>query len=192
MPSSRDMMFGSLCYDTQGSHHLERIFRSEIDDLHNGDIPLFTTSPSSHNLLTSSGQIIADFFPDTGMALVHRRVRHFGESDCLRQLWFIRASLAATAMGQKPVQSPTRPRREERTVASRDRLLGAAESAGKRLEALALRSGEDISWIGLTLTKKENWSLVPLGLDLYNGLPGVALFLAYLGTVSQETRYTAA
>ena len=94
-------------------------------------------------------------------------------------------------MGQKPVQSPTRPRREERTGASRDLLLGAAESAGKRLEALALRSGEDISWIGLTLTKKENWSLVPLGLDLYNGLPGVALFLAYLGTVSQETRYTA-
>jgi type 2 lantibiotic biosynthesis protein LanM len=43
----------------------------------------------------------------------------------------------------------------------------------------------------LTLTKKENWSLVPLGLDLYNGLPGVALFLAYLGTVSEETRYTA-
>ncbi len=186
----RDMMFGSLWGDTQGSRHLEQIFPSEMNDLHNHDIPLFTTCPGSHDLLTSSGQTIAGFFPETGMSLVHRRLRHLGESDYLRQLWFIRASLAATAMGQKPARLPTRPGREGRTGANREQLLGAAEAAGERLDALALRSGEDISWIGLTLTKKDNWSLVPLGLDLYNGLPGVALFLAYLGTVSQETRYT--
>ena len=187
----RDMMFGSLCGDTQGYRHVERIIPFEIDDLSGRDIPLFTTCPSSHDLLTSSGQTIADFFPDTGMALVHRRLRRFGESDCARQLWFIRASLATKAMGREPARLPTRPCRKVRTDASRQHLIASAEAAGERLDALALQSGEDTSWIGLTLTAKGNWALVPLGLDLYDGLPGVALFLAYLGKVTREPRYVA-
>jgi lantibiotic modifying enzyme len=29
--------------------------------------------------------------------------------------------------------------------------------------------------------REQYWSLAPLGADLYDGLPGIALFLAYLG-----------
>jgi type 2 lantibiotic biosynthesis protein LanM len=183
----RDAMFGTLYWD---SPHLDRTLAAEIADLHNRDIPVFTTSPGSMDVLTSSGEIIADFFPETGMSLVHQRLRRLGKSDYLRQLWFIRASLATTASGQKPVRWPARPPRHEPHGANNDQLLGAAKAAGERLETLALRSAEDVSWIGLALTKKDTWSLVPLGLDLYNGLPGVAFFLAYLGKVSQEIRYT--
>jgi type 2 lantibiotic biosynthesis protein LanM len=186
----RDMMFSSLWGDTQGHRHLERIFTSEMDDLQKRDIPLFTTCPGSHEIATSSGQTIADFFPETGLSLVHRRLRDLGESDYLRQLWFIRASLATTAVGREPARLPPRPRLTAWPDASRRHLMAAAEAVGKRLDALALHGGEDIAWIGLTLTAKDNWCLVPLGLDLYNGLPGVALFLAYLGMVSQETCYT--
>ncbi|HWT83854.1 MAG TPA: type 2 lanthipeptide synthetase LanM, partial [Candidatus Methylomirabilis sp.] len=49
----------------------------------------------------------------------------------------------------------------------------------------------DASWIGLTLANQQHWSILPLGLDLYDGLPGVALFLAYLGEAAGEARYTA-
>src|SRR5262249_13155784 len=147
--------------------------------------------PCSHDLLTSSGDTISDFFPEAGMSRVHRRLRHLGKSDYLRQLWFIRASLATTAIGWQPVRLPAKPRREGQTGADRLHLMAAAEAVGERLDALALHSGEDISWIGLTLTAKDNWSLMPLGLDFYNGLPGVALFLAYLGSVSQDARYEA-
>src|SRR5205085_12376355 len=33
-------------------------------------------------------------------------------------------------------------------------------------------------------------SVLPLGLDLYDGLPGVVLFLAYLGHLTGDQRYT--
>jgi type 2 lantibiotic biosynthesis protein LanM len=42
----------------------------------------------------------------------------------------------------------------------------------------------------MTLENDHSWSLMPLGIDLYAGLPGVALFLAYLGAVTQTERYT--
>jgi lantibiotic modifying enzyme len=69
--------------------------------------------------------------------------------------------------------------------------VASARAIGDRLEELALDSEEEVSWIGLTLTAKDRWSLVPLGFDLYSGLPGVALFLAYLGAISEQKRYTA-
>jgi type 2 lantibiotic biosynthesis protein LanM len=69
-------------------------------------------------------------------------------------------------------------------------LLAAARAVGDRLVALALCEGDEATWIGLSLLKERQWLLLPLGHDLYGGLPGVALFLAYLGTASGEGRYT--
>jgi type 2 lantibiotic biosynthesis protein LanM len=80
---------------------------------------------------------------------------------------------------------------EPQAVADRERLLAAACAVGDRLEALALRGGHDVTWIGLTPTYGRHWSLAPSGPDLYDGLPGIALCLAYLGTITWEERYTA-
>ena len=60
---------------------------------------------------------------------------------------------------------------------------------GDRLAALAQRGDGDAAWIGLSLTDGRHWDLAPLGYDLYNGLPGVALFLGYLGSVTGAARY---
>ncbi|GIV97269.1 MAG: hypothetical protein KatS3mg057_1926 [Herpetosiphonaceae bacterium] len=60
---------------------------------------------------------------------------------------------------------------------------------GDRLAALAWGDENDVAWIGL-MEHGRRWSLESLGLDLYHGLPGIALFLAYLGSVTQEERYT--
>jgi type 2 lantibiotic biosynthesis protein LanM len=188
----RDVMFDSLLVDTQDYPHLAKVFPSELEDLHNRDIPFFTTVPGSHDVLTSSGQVIANVFNETGMSLVNQRLASLCEDDQHRQLWFIRASLATTAMGREPARLPAyQYRRQPQTNAGRRHFLAAAKAVGDRLSSLALHSDDCVSWIGLTLTAKDNWSLVPLGLDLYDGLPGLAFFLAYLGTVSKEVQYTA-
>jgi type 2 lantibiotic biosynthesis protein LanM len=67
----------------------------------------------------------------------------------------------------------------------------AARAVGDQLEMLALYREQDASWIGLTYAAEGRWSLAPIGPDLYNGLSGVMLFLAYLGGVTGEARYTA-
>lgn len=48
-----------------------------------------------------------------------------------------------------------------------------------------------MSWIGLTLDDNDQWALDSAGFHLYDGLPGIILFLAYLGAVTREDRYTA-
>ena len=67
--------------------------------------------------------------------------------------------------------------------------MSAAQTVGDHIESMAIRENGSASWIGLMLVN-ERWSISPLMLDLYGGLPGVALFLAYLGAISGETRYT--
>ena len=51
-------------------------------------------------------------------------------------------------------------------------------------------SGDDVAWLGVIPASESEWRLAPLGLDLYDGMPGVALFLAELGAISGERRYT--
>ena len=187
----RDVMFDLLWVNTERFPHLAKIFPAEREDLENGDIPIFTTHPGSYSLWSSSGREIADIFDETSMSLVHRRLQRLSETDLQQQLWFIRASLATTAVGQDRGQWPTYRPSEPRVEASHQQLLASAQAIGDRLESLALHSERGVSWIGLTLTAKDHWSLVPLGFDFYGGLSGVAFFLAYLGTISKEERYTA-
>src|SRR5262249_29395853 len=61
---------------------------------------------------------------------------------------------------------------------------------GDRLEELAILGADDASWIGVVRAGSRHWKLAPLGTDLYDGLPGVALFLAHLGVLTSEERYT--
>ncbi len=113
------------------------------------------------------------------------------KTDLERQRWFIRASLTTLAMGGEHVLWAGYSSTEPKTVASQERLLAAAHATADRLDVLALRGDAhaEASWIGLTLLGEKHWLLVPMGLDLYDGVPGVALFLAYLGEITGEARY---
>jgi type 2 lantibiotic biosynthesis protein LanM len=119
------------------------------------------------------------------------------EKDLAQQLWFIRGSLCALAIGEgqeEDTQWPTYSLTKIPTILEgeqlRERLLTAACSVGDRLEFLALRGENDASWIGLSLLKQKYWSLIPLDWDFYNGISGIVLFLAYLGEIAGEARYT--
>src|SRR5262249_34657596 len=134
---------------------------------------------------------IVDFFDEASLTLVRRRLGHLSADDLARQLWFIRASLATLTIDADQAQRPTYCLDKPQAAADRERLLAAVRTVGDRLEVLALRDAGDVSWIGLTHTNERYWSIAPSGIDLYDGLPGLALFLAYLGSITQENRYTA-
>jgi type 2 lantibiotic biosynthesis protein LanM len=187
----RDRFFDRLWAEAEQRPELARVIPAERDDLQSGDIPMFTTRPDARDLWDSRGGRIADFFAEPGLALVRRRVGQLGEDDLARQLWFIRASLATLSPVAEPAALPAGRLAEPRAAADRSRLLAAARAVGDRLEALALRGADDVTWIGLTLIKERQWALMPLGAGLYDGLPGVALFLAHLGALTGEGRYTA-
>jgi type 2 lantibiotic biosynthesis protein LanM len=187
----RDRLFDRLWVDVPHDARLARVIPAERDDLWQRDIPLFTTRARSRDLWSSAGVRISDYFDEPGLTLVRRRVQQLSETDLERQRWFIRAALTTLVMGGEHAlwarYSPTEPK----TMASRERLLAAAHATADRLDVLALRGDAhaDASWIGLMLFGEKHWSLVPLGLDLYDGVPGVALFLAYIGEITGEARY---
>jgi type 2 lantibiotic biosynthesis protein LanM len=152
------------------------------------DIPLFTTKPSSYHLWWDQEKKIDNFFKKNGLTRVKEGLAELSPEDCQKQIWLIRASLAA--METENVRKPNYIIHESGKEVSKERLLTAAKAVGDRLEATALRQEGKANWIGLRATREDYYDLSPLGIDLYTGLPGQALFLAYLGAVTREDKYT--
>lgn len=186
----RDQLFDMLWTRVPERPCLARVIQAEQQDLWQGDIPLFSTRPESRDLWTSSGERIDGFFEESGLSLVRRGLEQMGNADLERQVWIVRASLATLSPTlQKRKAAVRRPPQASGTV-DREQLLSAACDVGRRLETLALRDAHGVSWIGLTAIDERRCSLELLGLDLYDGMPGVIFFLAYLGAVTGEARWS--
>jgi type 2 lantibiotic biosynthesis protein LanM len=186
----RDRFFDRLWVAVNTRPYLGRLIQAEREDLYNGDIPFFSTRPSSVDVFTSTGKPIADFFDKTGLELVENRVRQLSEKDLDRQLWFIRASLTSLSAESETARLPRSPIVEPVPTVTREQLLAAACAVGDRLDKLAFRNDHGASWLGLAKLNNRNWTLLPLAIDLYDGLPGISLFLAYLGKVTAKDQYT--
>jgi type 2 lantibiotic biosynthesis protein LanM len=163
---------------------------AERRELLAGDVPLFTTRLDGRDLLGAEGRRWPEFFERSGLDLVSGRLAELGEGDLARQVWFVRASLAAHHVNLYGTEDfEVMPGAPPAGTANAARLLEAAAAVGNRLEALALSSEGDSTWIGLRSQQGRDWRLSPLGSDLYSGLPGVAVFLAYLAEVTGEERH---
>lgn len=185
----RDRFFDRLWVDIERQPKLARVYAAERRDLQGGDVPMFTTVPNSQDIIDSTGVRVENFYSQTGMDLVRQRLNELSDEDFARQEWFIRGSLTSLSIGTEYAKQRYYKLEEPRTAVDRERLIGAAREIGDRLGSLALRGEDDASWLGVTLINDRNWALMPLGIDLYSGLSGVVLYLAYLEKVTQDQRY---
>jgi type 2 lantibiotic biosynthesis protein LanM len=186
----RDRLLDSLWADVKQNPALSRIIAAEQADLLRGDIPFFTGRPQSRDLWTSTNDRITGFFDEASLTMADHRLRDLSDADLFRQTWFIRASISTLAREDRG-----EPGKRYRPVypearAEPHQLLEAARAVGDRLDLLAIRDSESVSWIGLTLMNERAWSLLPLADDLYGGTLGIAFFLGYLGAVTREQRYS--
>jgi class II lanthipeptide synthase len=187
----RERYFDRLWLAAERQPELARVIADERDDLQRGDIPIFTTRVCALDLWSSTGRRIPDWVCESGLDRTHALISGLSEEDLEKQVWFIRASLASRSPGLTHSSRPASPPAEPQSPAERAALLKMTYRIADRLERLALRGKDDATWIGLTMVNERSWSLKPLGIDLYSGLPGVALFLACLGDLTGEDRYTA-
>lgn len=181
----REQLLDRLWVAVSDEPYLASAIAAEREDLLRADIPIFSAEIRSRDLLTSTHGRIANFFSKSGLEVVEQRLRSFSEEDLSRQLWFIRASIATLA--ENP-QAKLESARFSKDIAlpKRAQFISAARAIGDRLSALALRGTGVVNWLGLVREENGQNSVLPLGLDLYEGLPGVALFLAYLGEITGE------
>jgi len=185
----RDYLFDQLWVPVAFHPFLSKVVAVEQQALQRGDIPIFTTRPDSCDLWTCSGERIHGFLQESGLTAARQRLSQFNERDLQHQLWLIRASLSTQAEGVRIGGSPPNPIGPVER-ADRDACIRAAEAAGDRLEELAIHAGDAVAWLGLTTSGKHQWSVRPIGTDLYDGLSGIALFLAHLGWLTGQQRFT--
>jgi type 2 lantibiotic biosynthesis protein LanM len=195
----RDLFFERLWHAARQRPEFFKIVPMELRDLCEGDVPLFTCRPGSRDLKSSRGEVIEGFFEKSGLELVADKLRSLKAGDCERQRWFIRASLSALADDSaSSVPEQAIPAEAaiagNRTLPMKDALLDLARGIGDRLEQMAYRKKSEAVWLGLTVhperSLEKHWTIAPIGADLYDGLPGIALFLAHLGHITGEGRYT--
>jgi type 2 lantibiotic biosynthesis protein LanM len=188
----RDRLHDRLWLDAVTYPPLRRALRAERRDLAAGDVPRFETLPASTDLVHPGGERVEGFFATPGLELVHTRLRTMGEADLERQGWLVQAAIEATrSLDERRAWTAASPPEASTTAgiaAGPERFLAAARRIGDRLSRLAIEQGELVSWFHLDL-RPEGWLLEPLPVSLYNGLPGVALFLAHLGRLAGEERY---
>ena len=184
----RDRLLDRLWSPAGENATLAPLILAERRDLLRGDIPLFTARPGGRALWASDGEVFADLQPDAGLARVIRRLERLDERELVRQSWLVHNSLAALDLSREPQASHAL---GESSPPSPRELLAAAVAVGERLAAIALCGPRDAHWLSAqTIGAGTSWLLQPAGLDLYLGLPGIALFLAWLGRIAGEDRFT--
>lgn len=187
-----ERLFDHLWDDVPYQSHLRQVIHAERKDLWRGDVPLFVTQPASKDLFTSQGESIPDFCSEPGMEFVKRRIKEMDERDLALQQWVIQASLVTTIMGDARTPSVTFPPLSSRP-ATCEQLIQAASAIGTRLDALAIRGEWGKNWLGIGVVTDTQrgaiWQVTPGSSTLYDGLPGIILFLSYLGKITGESRY---
>ena len=189
----RDRWFDRLWLEAENQPSLARVIAAEHRDLCEGDIPSFSTLPSSRDLWTSRGERIPDFLDEPSFDLVRHRLDLLGERDLRRQLWLLRLSLGTQLLNRDDLEwtsytpDPRAPRLPPEAL--RESLLRHARAVGDWFSEMAVREGDHASWIGLEY-RNQRWSLEPTPEDLYAGLPGIALFLGFLGEIAGDPEAT--
>ena len=132
-----------------------------------------------------------------------RRVADLGPADLERQIAFIKGSLFSYLARDTAGASAGRDRggivdlsgpadlAAVGLVSSAD-LEAQAEELARELCRRAIRAGDTATWIAPTyLMEAQRYQYLPVGSNLYDGAPGIALFLAALHRASGDPVYRA-
>ncbi len=157
------------------------ILADERTSLLQGDIPLFQYAAEGDSLILEGGGSIPEFFRESGFSQVQRRFGTLSEEDLERQLGFLRAAFELqggepkmvintdTAVSEVPGQDEAGP----------DDFLAEALRIAREIRGAARSFQEGVSWNTVAYyPQAKRWQLEPMKPRFYDGLCGVALFLA--------------
>lgn len=188
----RERFLDRLWVGVEQDPRLKRLIATERADLLDDVVPRFTTSPATRDLFTARGETLTDFLTECSLDASRKCIQQMDERDLERQIWLIRASFASLTLNNVHTQTKyglqLLPPQSQLT---NEQLLSEALSIGNLLQRRAVTWEDMAGWWIMNIADGQEWRSVASGLDLYSGLPGIVLFLAYLGKFSGEEQYTA-
>jgi type 2 lantibiotic biosynthesis protein LanM len=158
---------------------LQRGERSALVTL---NVPHFV-SPSDGTEIRDATGVSIHSEASSGMERARARVQSFDEQDIAWQITVITQNTSSIPRSAGPTASDVerqRPSRADADVApTKEIFVAEADKIADELSRYAIRRGPGAAWIGLDwLGDSEVFQLVCLGPDLYNGVSGIAVFLA--------------
>src|SRR5271157_4471905 len=170
------------------------ILADERRSLLQGDIPIFHHAADGDGLLLEGGGLIPQFLRESGFSRVQRRFGALSEEDLERQLGFLRASFELQQgepemVGGTAAQASEVPGEHE---AGPDDFRAEALRIAQQIRRAARSFREGVSWNTLAYyDAAQRWQLEPMTPRFYDGLCGVALFLAAVQKLVGEPDLTA-
>ncbi|BAY42699.1 hypothetical protein SAMD00079811_02770 [Scytonema sp. HK-05] len=157
------------------------------------DIPYFFADSSSDALTLNSDIVIERYFKEPSYDRMISRLQQLNDADLAQQIGIIRGSFySRVARGMTNI-TPTQRGSvgldlNAITPLTQAQLVEEAVKIAKELQQKAIRATDgSVTWIGMGyLPKAERMQLQPLGYGLYDGVCGVALFLAALAKVTGD------
>jgi type 2 lantibiotic biosynthesis protein LanM len=164
-----------------------RLADAEIESLERRDIPFFTIACQSRNCSGVPLQLDGSAWDN-----LTDRVRGWNPKSLARQRAIVRGSVRAFAARPVPfVETPIPfPGASTPEDSAAGLLLDSAQSLADELRNASFASDAGRQWYGLEARDTlDRFQLEPLGLDLYGGSCGVALFFAAAGKVLARPDY---
>lgn len=190
----RDFSFLRLGLTSNELENLMMVSHSEKKDMLNGDMPYFTFLSNKRHLWDSEGNCFQNFFDQTVLDIIYDKLNSLSEEDYQKQLQIIRMSMLASNNARHDAEvASVIPKLEEKEPLNKKTFLGEAILIGEYLLANAIKgvnldNEEEFSWISTVIEGKNEltWSISPIGVDLYNGNSGIALFFGYLAELTNR------
>lgn len=177
--ASRERHFDRLHRAAARRPGLADFVESERKDLWRNDIPFFTVGVSGGPVHDSDGIPLPGLTFRSGMDIARDVAARLGPDDLALQTWLIRTAVTSETIRSE--LTVARPRHEARPAAhpaDRARLAAAADAVAERVAALAIEADGEAVWLGCSTGRSGAYAVGALDCGLYDGLTGIAVFLA--------------
>lgn len=169
------------------------LLSAELQASEQTDIPYFAADSSSDALTVNPDLIIDEHFKEPSYDRVISRIQQLNDADLAQQIAIIRGSLySRVARGMSSV-APTECAGtgldlDTTTSLMPTQLVQEAVEIAKELQQRAIHATDgSVTWIGMGyIPETQRMQLQPLGYGLYDGVCGVALFLAALAKITGD------
>ncbi|MEN8701793.1 type 2 lanthipeptide synthetase LanM family protein [Bacillus infantis] len=186
----REKLFDMLWNVVNVQEKFKLLTEREIQDLLNNDVPFFTFHTGSRDIYDSRNQKIENFFEKTSLELIEENISMMNQKDLEKQLRIISLVLESQEIKEMEVQKVE----EAHSVQQKwdyNGSLGLAESIGQYFIDHALLDGQDrfATWLGLEINEDNTFKFQSADFTLYNGIMGIAIFLAQLSESTGSGQY---
>jgi len=167
---------------------------SERTQLMARDVPIFTMHAAKSSLETADSLALDGFFECSGIEFATSRLQGLGPRQITLQTQLLRTSFALASdehMAAGRTATTTAPQTPDSHISATH--SQSAEAIAQRLTTSAFCAEDgSVNWVSVIYQDRlQRWQVQPLGVRLFDGISGMAVFYAALFAQTQQSQHAA-